>query len=393
MPNDKRPKPTIDMAAERVVEPSRPLLSGGRPASAGEGASLKASAAQDPAPAKTPRSGLGFAGYILAGVTGGAIIAGCAYFASRMEIPGVSLTDPGTKQRILELEERTASLESALRALSRAAPQAGYQPSGSGPEGLNEVRSRLDGMVDAARGLDRTVQSLAQKVEALEQRPAAVETAGGETKEALRAEIAAQTAPLQQRLASAERELETLARAQNERQADARTASLTLALTNLKRAIADGRPFPAELAAVETLSATKLPVSQLAPYKDTGIASMAALQSEFAEASKTTIEAYYSNKSNSFMGEMLSRAKSVVQVRPAGGTGSSEEAILGRMSTALKSGDLKTALLEGAALQHPPQEMMDWFAKAQARLAADEALRKTDLELLASLTRPPARHQ
>jgi hypothetical protein len=69
------------------------------------------------------------------------------------------------------------------------------------------------------------------------------------------------------------------------------------------------------------------------------------------------------------------------------------EAILGRMGTAVKSGDLKTALQQGPAFQHPAQEMIDWFAKAQARAAADEALRKTDQELLASLTRPAARRQ
>jgi len=315
-------------------------------------------------------------------------IGGGAYFATQEEIPGFSLTDPHTRQRIAELEERTASLESMLRAVSRPAPAAGFQPLGSGPEGLNELRSRLDGMVDAARGLDRTVQSLSQRVQDLEQAPA-----GGENKESLRAEIAAQTAPLQQRLGSAERELEVLTHAQADRQADARTASLTLALTNLRRAIGDGRPFPAELAAVETLSAAKLPISQLAPYKDTGFASMMQLESEFAEASRKTIEAHYSNKSNGLMGEVLSRAKSVVQVRPADSTGDSVEAVLGRMGAALRTGDLKTALLQGANLEHPPQEMMLWFAKAQARLAADEALRKTDQDLLASLTRPPARRQ
>ncbi|MFZ0571021.1 MAG: hypothetical protein WAM63_11110 [Rhodomicrobium sp.] len=389
MPNDKRPKPTIDMTAERKVEAARPLLSAGGAASTGERPAQKPSADQGHAATKAKRNGPGFAGYLLAGLIGGGVVAGGGYFASKMDIPGFSLTGPGTRQRIGELEERTASLESALRVLERAAPAPAYEPSVSGSEGVNELRSRLDGIVDAARGLDQTVQSLSQKVQALEQRPAA----GGETRDTLEAEIAAQTAPLQQRLTSAERELETLTHAQNERIADARTASLTLALTNLKRAIADGRPFPAELAAVETLSSGKLPVSQLAPYKDTGVSSMAELQSEFAEASKKTVEAYYSEKSNSFMGEVLSRAKSVVQIKPADSTGDSVEAILGRMSASLRSGDLKTALLQGAALPHPPQEMMDWFAKAQARLAADEALRKTDQELLAALTRPPARHQ
>jgi hypothetical protein len=249
---------------------------------------------------------------------------------------------------------------------------------------VNELRSRLDAMVGTVRGLDQTVQALAQTPGQAGQ--------GGESREAVRAEIAAQTASLQQRLTSAERELEALVRMQTERQADARTASLTLALSNLKRAVADGRPFPAELAAVETLSPAKLPVSQLAAYKETGVSSMADLQSEFAEASKKTIEDHYGGKSSGFMGEMLNRAKSVVQIKPADSSGNGVEAILGRMTAAIKTGDLKTALMQGAALEHPPQEMMTWFGKAQARAVADEALRKTDQELLASLTKPVSRH-
>lgn len=337
---------------------------------------------------KARRSGPGFFGYLLAGLIGATVTAGGAYFASQQDIPGFSLTDPNTRHRIAELEERTASLESALRAMPQSAPLAAYQPASQGSEGVNELRSRLDSLADLSRGTDATLQALAQRVDAVERQPG-----GGETKEAVRTEIASQTAPLQQRLALAEHELDVLTRAQSERQADARTASLTLALTNLKRAISDGRPFPAELAAVETLSASKLPVSQLAPYKDEGIATLAGLQNEFTDASAKTIEAFYANKSNGFMGEVLSRAKSAIQVRPSGSKGNSVEAILGRMSAALKSGDLKRALVEGGTLQSPPQEMMDWFGKAQARVAADEALRKTDQELLASLTRAPGRRQ
>ena len=388
MPEDKRPKPALDMSAERIPQPPRPALPGGRGAPAGEGPSEKPSAGDRAAPTNARRSGSGFFGYLLAGLIGGMATAGGAYLALKQDIPGFSLIDPHSQARIAELEERAASLESALRAVKRPEPASTYQSAAPGESGLNEMRSRLDGMVDATRELDRTIQSLTQRVEAMQQR------SGGVDKAAVQAELAATAGPLQQRLASVERELEALTRAQNERQADARAASLTLALTNLKRAISDGRSFPAELAAVETLSVVKLPVSQLAPYKNEGVASLAQLQNEFADASKKTLEAYYSNKTNSFMGDMLSRAKSAIQVTPAGGSGGdSIEAIIGRMSAALKSGDLKGALLQGATLPSPPQEMMDWFAQAQARVTADEALRKTDQELLASLTKAPARRQ
>jgi hypothetical protein len=191
-----------------------------------------------------------------AGAIGGIPAAGGGYFVLKQGIPGISLPDPHSRQKIVQLEERMASLELASRGQSRPGGGNVYQPS-SGAEGVNELRSRLDGIVEVTRGLDQSVLALTQKVQALEAHPGG----GGESRENLRAEIAAQTAALQQRLASAERELDGLTRAQTERLADARTASLTLALTNLKRAVADGRPFPAELAAVEPW--WQLPVSQL----------------------------------------------------------------------------------------------------------------------------------
>jgi hypothetical protein len=335
--------------------------------------------------APAPKSGGGFAGYLIAGLIGGVVMAGASYLALKQGIPGFSLADAGARQKIVALEERMASFELANRSQARSG--GGYD-AGAGGGGVNELRSRLDAISSAAQALDQTVQVLSQKVAALEGQGGG---GGGESRESVRAEIAAQSAALQQRLSAAERELEALTRSQTERQADARTASLTLALTNLKRAVSEGRPFPSEMAAVETLSSGKLPVSQLAAYKETGVASMVDLQSDFAEASKKTIEQHYANKSGGFMGEMLNRAKSVVQIKPADSGGDSVEAILARMGTALKSNDLKTALMQGAALDHPPQEMMNWFAKGQARATADEALRKTDQELLASLTKPSRR--
>jgi hypothetical protein len=374
MPDDKRPKPTIDIHAgygSRLAYPGS-----------------QAASAMDASPPKPRRSGAGFAGILLAGLIGGMLTASSFYLALKQNIPGFSLTDPHIQRQIKELQDRTTALESAVRA-GRPAPASGYPAASQGPEGLNEVRSRLDGMVDAGRDLDRSVQALSEKIQALESQTGG----GGPSKSDIRGEVAAQTAPLGQRLATAERELEALIRAQNERQSDSRTAALTLALTNLKRAISDGRPFAGELAAAETLSAAKLPISQLSPYKDAGVSSLAELQAEFANASQKTIEKYHGSKTNGFMGEVLSRAKSAIQIRPADNTGSAVEAILGRMSASLKSGDLKGALFEGAALEDPPQEMKDWLGKAQARAAADDAVRRTDQELLAALTKATGRRQ
>jgi hypothetical protein len=383
MPEDKRPRPTINMTPDFSSQPASRLELPG-----GSGGPNDRAARQKQAPAGQPSGKVTSArlfSYFLASVLGGLAVAGGGYIALTENIPGFSLADPATRRQIQELREKTADLAKALRAEPRPSPANAY--SGSGPEGLNEVRARLDGIVTSARDLDETVQSLSQRVQAVEGK-----AGDGPSRDAFRADIAAQIAPISQRLATVERELETLTRAQIERQADARTSALTLALTNLKRAIGDGRSFSAELAAVENLSAVKLPVSQLEPYKDAGVPSLAELQRDFANASTKAIQSSYRGKTDSIMGEVFSRAKAAIQVRPSDSSGITVEAILGRMETALKSGNLRTALTEGAALEGPAQEEMQaWLGQAQARVTADEALRKTDQELLASLTKTVGR--
>ncbi|MGA7325389.1 MAG: hypothetical protein WBX25_13100 [Rhodomicrobium sp.] len=379
MPEEKRPKPTIDMTAGRIIEPAPPRLEA--PKGMGGGATSSA-------PLRQPQRGGRILGYLLSGIIGGIIAMAGAYLALKQDIPGVSLTDPVAENRIAMLQERTASLENALRANPKGTSASGFTPGNIASGDLNEVNARLDSVVNAARSLNQSVDSLTYRIQAVEQ--------GGQgsgAKGAIQGEVASQLAPISEKLASLEREVETLARVQSERQADARTAALTLALTNLKRAISDGRPFAGELAAIDNLSSAKLPVSQLSPYKDDGVASLAELQREFASASQKTIEKHYGKKTDSIMGEVLSRAKAAIRVTPADGSGTTVEAALGRMGAALRAGDLKSALTQGATLDDPPEEMKAWLGKAQARMAADEALRKTDQELLASLTKVPGRRQ
>jgi hypothetical protein len=386
MPQDKRPKQTIDMLPNSTAQPVPPLELPGPDGPQSDKASQQEPASDQPDGTKRRDAG-GFYGYLLAGILGGLVVTGGIYFASTQGIPGLSLTDPDTRRQIYEVRDRIGSLDSSLHAAPQPVSPSANSVTGR-LEGLNEVQARLDGIVNASRALQATVQSLSQRLQAVERK-----NGDAQIKEAIQTEVTGQLAALSQRLASIERDLEALTRAQNERQADARAAALTLALTNLKRAVADGRAFSGELTAVENLSTVKLPVSELTPYKDTGVLSLAELQREFAEISRKAIQSYYRSSSNSVMSEVISRAKAAIQVKPTGSTGDSVEAILGRMETSLKAGDLQAALTEGAALQGPArQEMQAWLAKAQARAVADETLRKTDEELLASLTRAPGRY-
>jgi hypothetical protein len=297
------------------------------------------------------------------------------------------------QDKIREQQDKTAQLDDTVRVKLAAPVKA------ASPEELNEVRSRLDDLSKATKAEDESVQSLSQKVEAIEQKPAPQPD-----KEAVQAEIASQMAPVAERLTGLEHSqsekasevterLAGIERTQSERASDARTATVTIALKNLERAITEGKPFATELSAIESLSSEKLPVSELASYKETGVPSLSQLQHEFTDTVRDVIVKHYHGKAESFLDEVLSRARGAVQVKPLGGAGDTVESVLGRMEKALKAGDLNGALTESAALEGPAkEELQTWLKHAQNRAAADEAVRKTDQELLASLTKTSATH-
>ncbi len=318
---------------------------------------------------------------LAAGVIGGLVGAGAVYLLSM----GPS-EDNEARQVVNQLNTKVAELTEAVNAKAASSSAASV-------EQVSQVRSLLNTVASSAKATDEAVQSLTQKVQSLEQKPAAEPA-----KEAIQAEIAAQVGPVAAQIAPLASQIAPLAdriaileRAQGERVSDARTAGLTLALANLKRAVAEGRPFAADLAALESLTSAKLPVSDLEPYKDQGVPSLHELQRDLDDASRGVIQKHYQGKGDSLVSEVISRARAVVQVKPAGGAGDSVEAILGRMESALKASDLKGALKEAASLEGPAKgELQAWLKRAEARAAADEAIRKTDSELLASLAKSPA---
>ena len=281
------------------------------------------------------------------------------------------------QDRIKDQADKAAQLSETVRTKLAAPVKAA-----ANPEELSELRSRLDDVSKAAKAEEDSVKSLTEKVKSLEEKPAPQPE-----KETVQAEIASQIAPVTERLAGLER-------SQNEKLSSAaNTAALTIAFTNLKKAIADGKPFATELAAIESLAPQKLPVSELAPYKDTGVPSLSQLQHEFVDASGQAIVQHYHGKSESFLDEVLSRAHGAVQVTQADGAGESVESILGRMESALKAGNLKAALAESEALDEPAKkELQTWLSHAKTRAAADDAVQNTDQDLLASLTKSSATH-
>jgi hypothetical protein len=110
--------------------------------------------------------------------------------------------------------------------------------------------------------------------------------------------------------------------------------------------------------------------------------------------SRKAIEAHYKAASGTFMGEVLSRAKAAIQIKPQDNQGTSIEAVLGRMGANLKAGNLKAVLKDAQALPADAEsEVKPWLAQVAAREQAEEALRSSEQELTQLLTRPNSRRQ
>ena len=371
-------------AAEPEDAPVEPTIAPARTASADETVKPKATVIEHEPKPRTDGAGGGLFRALAAGLVGGLLSGSVASLVLGGGGGNVApKPDEQARLAIRELQDKIKDQADKAAQLSETVRSKLAQPAkAASPDELNELRTRLDEIANAAKSEAEAVDSLTQKVKTLEEKPAPQLD-----KEAVDGEIASQIAPVTERLSGIER-------SQNEKLVGAaNTAALSIAFTNLKKAIADGKPFASELSAIELLAPQKLPVFELAPYKDKGVASLVQLKREFTDAAGNAIVQYYHGKSGSFLDEVLSRAHGAIQVKPVGGAGDTVEAILGRMESALNSGDVKAALSEGEALDNDAKkELKVWFDHAQARAAADEAVRATDQELLASLKKSSAVH-
>ncbi|HZV21277.1 MAG TPA: hypothetical protein VE986_06995 [Hyphomicrobiales bacterium] len=379
LPPNKRPKHTIEMTAE----PTDDASSSAKPADEAPERKDEMDAAKPPRfrlflPPSLPRMMPGILGYLLAAIFGGIIAWGAGYLAYRQNLASPSNIDADIGRRLDQFGKRVDQMESMLRGQPAVSPAGPDTKSTALSEGLTRMEARLE---RAERELAAKIGVLAASEQSLEQK-----IAGQTGKDMLKAQLVGEIAPLSDRIASIERKLQTLAEREEQGKAEARKAALTLAFAGLKRALSEGRPFSEELTAVENLAPAGLPVLTLAPYRDAGIASLPQLQRDFEAASRTAIQSERSAGKDSLIGSIMSRARAAIQIRPSDGSGDSVDAVLWRMGAAVKQGDLKKAQAEAAALPAPARERMQgWLTQLEQRIMADEAVKKTEDEVLASL--------
>jgi hypothetical protein len=359
---------------------------------------------------------------------------------------GATTTPEGTEARLAELEERLQS----LAAMAEADPQAGRIPQLAAltgkiadlesalPNQINALRSGLTQEIEsrfapiseaseAAKSgtarLDRDVAALktdtarlAQRMEALKadndrfaQSLRAVQEETGALRSGLDglkpdldaklqslakpADVAAAVAPVSAKLAALEERVQGVAKAEDERRANAERIVLALELANLKRVIDRGQPYAAELADVQRAAAGRVDLAALERNKSEGVASLADLQREFRPVAHAMVDAQSQPVDGSVMDRLLAGAKSVVRVRKVSHSAddTTVEAIAGRMEAALEDGRLGDVLAEAKALPPPSAAAArDWLAKVEARHAAGQAIAAIETQLKSSLAGAPA---
>jgi hypothetical protein len=295
----------------------------------------------------------------------------------------------------MELAGRIAKLEQAA-----AAPTPGDQTGQLPPS--TALSTRLAELEKAAReGNDAAKSATARVVGEL----AAVRTEAGrlaqridglkgEVEERMKAAAkAADFAPLAQRLAALERDLQGFEKNEADRRADAGRVVLALELAALRRAVDRGDSYATELAAVKKMAGDSLNLTALERHMREGVAPVRELEKSFRQVADAMLDAEVERPDATLLDRLISGARSIVRVRKAGHAADdvSAEAVVGRIETALKEGRLTEVVANAKTL--PPKAALageDWIKRLEARQSVDQAMGDVEAALKTSLGIPRA---
>jgi hypothetical protein len=377
-----RPHATLDLKATEIFAEGKPAApddpapesdparQAALPPPDEQGPQLEAEPEPSPSPAPA-RSGddggasiASFLTHMTAGLIGAVLALGLFFVLGNLRDRLPFLTNRAAEdlgKTLVAAEQRIAALEAAAR-------------TGKGEASGIDLRIKAAG--DQANALKQDLASLTSRIETLEGRPV---PAAGPSAEGLQQSLQ----PLEAKLADLGSRVDAVAKAQDDLRVATGTAALTMAVQNLRRAVADGKPFAAELKTLTALAPQPLEVSALETRRESGLASLGKLQRDFDAAAKTALDASRPNGDGSFTGDLLAKARSLVRVRPTGEVpGDGPEAVLARAGHRLHNGDLPGAIHETDQLSGPAATAMaSWLTDAKARAAADDALAKLEARL------------
>jgi hypothetical protein len=432
----KRPAPTIEgVATEVAVEPaSGPSASAGASALEAEPARRSGEGSAEPQagpPPASPAELRTFLTHMAAGLLGGLVgvlalafawgwLPGAGKKAAAPDLSGLErrlakleanppTTDgetlkalgerlaavearaPQTPPDLTDLNARVDSLELSLKTLAASAAKGGSVPDAAALNtAVGEAEQRLQAKLDAALGdvatVDKTaIEDLEQEVAELKKRVGALSensASGG----AVPAD--SELTALNARIGKLEAALPALTAAIDTGASQTKGAALALAFANLRNAVAAGRPYTTELAALITLAPEDSGLAALASHAQSGIPALPELVRSFTPASETALASTAPTAEASYVDSLLQSVQSLVKIRriDANATGDAPSAVLARARADLNQGDLGLAVKDVEGLSGAPRETFaGWLDQARSRLAADDTMNRLESTLLASL--------
>jgi hypothetical protein len=170
----------------------------------------------------------------------------------------------------------------------------------------------------------------------------------------------------------------------------ARNAALALAVSRLAEALGDGRPFAAELAALQSVAPAALDTTAFAAYAQTGLPTLTRFAARLAALAPAIRAAADEDRGGDWIDRLWRGLGGLVTIRSASEPqGDTPEERLDRAERRLAEGDLAAAAGELAWLWGRAREAArDWLVLAEARLAADAAVAALTDTILRELARP-----
>jgi hypothetical protein len=257
------------------------------------------------------------------------------------------------------------------------------------------VGQRLEGLKSTDDRLEQSVRAMQEEVGQIR---SGVEAVKGDLAQQLKSvarpqDVAGATAPLTSKLAALEQSVASVVKSETDRRQTAERIVLSLELANLKRALERGGGFAAELAEVKRIGGGQLNLAILERYQAQGVASLGELTSQLRSLAGQIIDADGAPEEASVMDRLISGARSIVRVRRTSHEAGdkSVEAIVARIETAMKDGQLAPALEHARTLSPKAQApARAWLDRVEARHAVDKAISTIDAQLKQAIASPAA---
>ncbi len=288
---------------------------------------------------------------------------------------------PETPPELSQLTDRVAQLESALKALAAAAKDGGSVTDAAAVnQQIAEAEQRLQAKLDAALSEAETanaaaLQAMQSAIDELKAKVGALAEAGAGSGDS--ADVAALTERIAKLEASIDKEV-----------AGTKSAAAAIAFANLRAAVAVGRPYAAELAAIRSFVPDPGDLGPLPAHADKGIPTVTELTRSFAANTDAALAAAAPAPSGSILDRLLASAGTLVKIKRVdeAATGDSPGAVLARAEALLDKGDLAGSVQQIDTLDGAPREAFAaWLDQARARLGADETVQRLEAKLLASV--------